>query len=64
MARRWPRLLRQAWPAHDERTAELVRSKVRDLSDDASVIELLAQDVSEHAARRWRQLQAQGSRRG
>lgn len=63
VARRCPRLLQQPWPAHEGRTAEL-RSKVRDLSEDPRVIELLAQGVSEHAARQWRQLQVQGRLRG
>ncbi|TMQ09057.1 MAG: hypothetical protein E6J91_31495 [Deltaproteobacteria bacterium] len=56
VARRRPRLLQQPWP-HEGRTAELARSKVRDLSGDPQVIELLAQGVSDHAMRRWRQLQ-------
>jgi hypothetical protein len=59
VARRQPALLRQAWPAHEGRTAELARSKVRDLCEDPRVIDVLARGVSEHAARRWRQLQAQ-----
>jgi hypothetical protein len=59
VGRRQPALLRQPWPAHDGRAAELARSKVADLSEDPSVIDLLAQDVSAHAARRWRELQAQ-----
>ncbi|TMQ06066.1 MAG: hypothetical protein E6J90_38135 [Deltaproteobacteria bacterium] len=64
VARRQPALLRQAWPGHEGRAAELARIKVRDLSDDPSVIDVPARDVSEHAARRWRQPQAQVALRG
>ena len=40
---RWrPQLLQQPWPAHARGTAEPARSKVRDLSEDPRVIELLA----------------------
>ncbi|TMQ15327.1 MAG: hypothetical protein E6J90_03855 [Deltaproteobacteria bacterium] len=64
VARRRPPLLQQPWPANEGRTAELARNKVRDLSEDPRVIELLARDVSEHAARRWRQLQVEVARQG
>jgi len=63
VARRRPTLLWQPWPAHDGRAAELARTKLADLADDPRVVDLLCKDVSAHAARRRRQLQAQIARR-
>jgi hypothetical protein len=42
VARRQPALLRRAWPAHEGRTTELARSKVRDLPGEPSVLDVLA----------------------
>jgi hypothetical protein len=58
VAKRHPELLGRQWPKHDGRAAELARSKVDDLCEDPHVVDLLAIEVSEQAARRWRQLQA------
>jgi hypothetical protein len=46
------------WPTPDGRAAELARSKLEDLCEDPHVVDLLAVEVSQHSARRWRQLQA------
>jgi hypothetical protein len=50
VARRQPALLRQAWPAHEGRAAELARTKVADLTEDPSVVGLLAKGVSARGA--------------
>jgi hypothetical protein len=57
VAERRPELLRQPWPTHDGRAAELARAKVDDLCEDPTVVDLLAVEVSKQAARRWRKLQ-------
>jgi hypothetical protein len=59
VARRDAQLLRRPWPVHDGRAAELARGKVADLSRDPRVIDRLAVDVTERAARRWRELQVE-----
>jgi hypothetical protein len=59
VARQRPKLLPRTWPAHEGRAAERARRKVANLFEDMRVIDLLAVDVSKHAARTWGQLQAQ-----
>lgn len=57
VARRDRSLLQRPWPAHEGRAAALARDKVADLSRDPKVIERLAMELSERAAKRWRELQ-------
>ena len=57
VADRRPVLLRQPWPRHDGRAAELARGKVDDLSQDPRVVDHLGAMVTADAARRWLAIQ-------
>lgn len=51
---RRPMLKAKPWPSYEGRAADLARSKVRDLTRDPELREMLAVELATWAARKWR----------